>query len=61
MLYLFTDTPMQLLVGSAHNITRLNSDGTSAQLIVQGKIRDLDYDIAKDQLFWIDMEENKVG
>ena len=51
---------MQLLVGSAHNITRLSLDGTSVQHVVNGKIGDIDYDVRRGRLFWINMEESKV-
>ena len=51
---------MQLLVGSAHNITRLSLDRSSVQHVVNGKIGDIDYDVRRGRLFWINMEESKV-
>ena len=59
-IFYFSDKPLQLLVGSGHNITRLNSDGTGVEHIVEGKIGDLDYDVSRNRLFWIDMGEKKV-
>ena len=55
-----TDRAMQLLVGSAHNITRLSLEGSSVQHVVNGKIGDIDYDVRRGRLFWINMEESKV-
>ena len=54
------DKPMKLLVGTAHNITTTNANGTDVHQIAAGKIGDLDYDLARNMVFWIDMDTNKV-
>ena len=51
---------MKLLVGTAHNITTINANGTDVHQIAAGKIGDLDYDLARNMVFWIDMDTNKV-
>ena len=58
---IIADKPMKLLVGTARNITTMNADGTDVHDIVAGKIGDLDYDIARNMVFWIDMDTDKVG